>query len=216
VDFAREEPSAWKKICAVLVALVEAAAPFLQDQSHSNNFVHIGCDFMADESGDVWLLECNLPPCLGSQTSSCQSSETAVARLVQPQLEALVATLVLPKLSIEQPALGAVSRWHCARQASNSCLCDKGWQARADAWQQHRATAMQQQRSVLPSATKAEAHHVPWNRVLSFATEADDSTLGEAHEPPDKGSLQCAAKGSKRGHQDCDNELVAAKHNKHL
>ena len=158
------------------------------------------------------------------------------------------------QLSIEQPALGAVSRWHCARQASSSCLCDKGWQARADAWQRHRATAMQQQRSVLPSTTKAEAHHVPWNRVLSFATEADDSALGaqsslftlayclfvlecfstscqcfrdtqvlivesmsgEAHQPPDKGSLQCAAKGSKRGHQDCDNELVAAKHNKHL
>ena len=56
---------------------------------------------------DVWLLECNLPPCLGSQTSSCQSSETAVARLVQPQLEALARTFGVGNGEVQVSAVTA-------------------------------------------------------------------------------------------------------------
>jgi uncharacterized membrane protein YgcG len=83
------------RVCIKLGDLVTAARPFLQQQRSANHFAHLGCDFIVDEDGEPWLLEINAPPCLGSQSGRSEDDD-AVGALLVPQLDAIIATFVVP------------------------------------------------------------------------------------------------------------------------
>ena len=114
------------RVCSKLRGLVAAARPFLQRQPSPDHFAHLGCDFIVDEDGEPWLLEVNAPPCLASQSGSAVDDD-AVGALLDPQLDAILASFVLPYVAQDDASL---LKWTPAVATG----CDRR------IWRKHRST----------------------------------------------------------------------------
>jgi len=109
VDLAAEFPEGWANIVKMAASLAAASAPFLRRQLRPADFTLVGLDVMLDEDHGAWLLEANVPPCMGSQTGhqtgqsgddqsdgDCQSD--GAGPLHDEYLAAMIEQFVLPPL----------------------------------------------------------------------------------------------------------------------
>mmetsp|Transcript_43956 Transcript_43956/g.86642 ORF Transcript_43956/g.86642 Transcript_43956/m.86642 type:complete len:531 (+) Transcript_43956:111-1703(+) len=129
-----EFPGVWDKTCSLACDVVDAAYPFLRRQLRSSDFTLVGLDIMPDRNGQVWLLEANVPPCMGSQVTGEDVGVQAAASLHEAYLSAAIEQFVLPPLLKEmhlgaEPAIGRVddsktsaspTKWHRVREASSN------------------------------------------------------------------------------------------------
>lgn len=92
----------WSKACALGCNLVDAASPFLRCQLRASDFTLVGLDVIPDAFGGLWLLEANVPPCMGSQVEKEDAGEVAAASLHEAYLSAAVEQFILPSLMKER------------------------------------------------------------------------------------------------------------------
>jgi hypothetical protein len=81
----------FKDMCSILSSLIDAAAPFLEAQTSQRNFEYMGVDFMIDENGRAWILECNCPPSQDTATGLPHAEE-----LHNAVMSDVLGTFVLP------------------------------------------------------------------------------------------------------------------------
>uniref|UniRef100_A0A7S2SNY1 Tubulin-tyrosine ligase n=1 Tax=Mucochytrium quahogii TaxID=96639 RepID=A0A7S2SNY1_9STRA len=54
------------KVLRLFRETFESARPYMMNQKSPFDFSHIGADIMFDQAGEPYLLECNIPPCIGN------------------------------------------------------------------------------------------------------------------------------------------------------
>jgi len=130
VQLDTECPELWRQITEILSGVLAAARPFSSHQRAAADFVHIGADFLPDSAGRAWLLELNVPPCVGAQSSSPGYS-ARVAAVVGPQVRELAqialhrdepCCIQRPSTSLPPPSTAALQTKDHGQKCSDNAM----------------------------------------------------------------------------------------------
>ena len=191
----RDRPEVWRQIIALMGELRDAAKPFIGRQRRRGHFAHLGCDFMIDAAGTVFLIEINVPPCIGSQ-SEYGEDDKAVSDLVTPSLAELVQIVTADDpTAVPLPHLGG---WAWAAGPSPGFVptpTESELAQNTAAWaefeQAGQAAMVQRWR---PAVTEVPAQRsVDWGRPIDFAGSAAAGTAAVPTAPADAADAADAA-----------------------
>ena len=185
----RDRPEVWRQIMCLMAELRDAAAPFVGRQRRRGHFAHLGCDFMIDAAGAVFLIEINVPPCIGSQ-SEYGEDDKAVSDLVTPSLAQLVRIVTAPDPTTVPPQQPGGWAWAASPSPDFVPVTTESELAQnTTAWaefEQAELAAMAQ--SWRPAVPEAPAQRsVDWGRPIDFGSAAAGqavSTDAAVNEPP--------------------------------
>jgi hypothetical protein len=136
-----EFPGVWESVKLAASEMVAAASPFLH-QISVKHFSILGLDILPDSEGGAWLLEANVPPCMGSQVDVAAGPARSAlhgdaSRLHDDYLTSLVRDFIVPDLtpSISRGTGGQTPfperdesrehhRWELVRTSTNGLICE--------------------------------------------------------------------------------------------
>lgn len=90
----REYPMLWSKLKLVYGTLVQAVHPYMAEQRSSLHFDFYGLDLIADEDGELHLLEVNRLPGLESSQNNRQAEDLLYDRMMLQALRLLICPTV--------------------------------------------------------------------------------------------------------------------------
>jgi len=125
---------AFLNLKALFVDLMRRFSPFMLHQDNAYAFSQIGVDVMMDSDNFPYLLECNVPPCIGNYGSDMPADHN---KLLSDMFLSMIDTFVVPGLAKEPVSrhsnaetstwLEIVSRQSNFKQSSSTGFNNLAW-----------------------------------------------------------------------------------------